>query len=105
MPAREYITELHEHWVQISMSAKGNPYDNAYTEAFFKTLKNEEMCLWEYESFTDVVERIPQFIEEVYNRKRVHSGIQYLPPEEFEAIVQDEQKKQSLGQITLTLPR
>ena len=61
--------------------------------------------LGEYESFTDVVERIPQFIEEVYNRKRVHSGIQYLPPEEFEAIVQDEQKKQSLGQITLTLPR
>jgi transposase InsO family protein len=60
--------------------------------------------LWEYESFADVVERIPQFIEAVYNKKRVHSGIRYLPPEEFEAIVQDEQRKQSLGQITLKLP-
>jgi len=85
----QYVKELHEHEVAISMSSKGNPYDNAYAEAFFKTLKNEEVYLWEYESFTDVVERIPEFIEEVYNRKRVHSGIQYLPPEEFEAIVQD----------------
>jgi putative transposase len=101
---KEYVKELHDHQVQISMSAKGNPYDNAYAESFFKTLKHEEVSLWEYESFTDVVERIPQFIDEVYNKKRVHSGIRYLPPEEFEAIVQDEQRKQSLGQITLTLP-
>ncbi len=101
---REYVMELHDHHVQISMSAKGNPYDNAYAESFFKTLKHEEISLWEYESFADVVERIPQFIDEVYNKKRVHSGIGYLPPEEFEAIVQDEQRKQSLGQITLTLP-
>jgi len=50
------------------------------------------------------VECIPDFIEEVYNRKRVHSGIQYLPPEEFEAILQDEKKKQLLGQVTLKLP-
>ena len=101
---KEYVTQLQEHHVQISMSAKGNPYDNAYAESFFKTLKHEEVSLWEYESFTDVVERIPQFIEAVYNKKRVHSGIRYLPPEEFEAIVQDEQRKQSLGQITLKLP-
>ena len=45
------------------------------------------MYRWEYESFVDVVERIPEFIEQVYNKKRVHSGIQYLPPEEFEAII------------------
>ena len=100
----QYVKELHEHEVAISMSSKGNPYDNAYAEAFLKTLKNEKVYLWEYESFTDVVERIPEFIEEVYNKKRVHSGIQYLPPEEFEAIVQDEQRKQSLGQLTLKLP-
>lgn len=99
-----YVNELKDHEIAISMSAKGNPYDNAYAESFFKTLKNEEVHLWEYESFTDVVERIPEFIEEVYNRKRVHSGIHYLPPEEFEAIVQDEQRKQSLGQVTLKLP-
>jgi len=83
----QYIRELEGHEVAISMSAKGNPYDNAYAESFFKTLKNEEVYLWEYECFADIVERIPQFIEQVYNRKRVHSGIQYLPPEEFEAIV------------------
>ncbi len=100
----QYVRELEEHEVCISMSAKGNPYDNAYAEAFFKTLKNEEVYLWEYESFTDVVERIPEFIEQVYNRKRVHSGIQYLPPEEFEAILQDVHRKQSLGQVTLKLP-
>jgi putative transposase len=100
----QYVKELKEHEVAISMSAKGNPYDNTYAESFFKTLKNEEVYLWEYESFTDVVERIPEFIEEVYNKKRVHSGIQYLPPEEFEAILQDEKRKQSLGQVTLKLP-
>lgn len=100
---REYVKELQDHQVQISMSAKGNSYDNAYAEAFFKTLKNEEVQLWEYESFTDVVERIPQFIEEVYNNKRVHSGIHYLPPEEFEAIVQDEHRKHLLRQMTLKL--
>jgi transposase InsO family protein len=100
----QYVRELEEHEVCISMSARGNPYDNAYAEAFFKTLKNEEVRLWEYESFTDVVERIPEFIEDVYNRKRVHSGIQYLPPEEFEAILQDVHRKQSLGQVTLKLP-
>jgi transposase InsO family protein len=100
----QYVKELKEHEVAISMSAKGNPYDNAYAESFFKTLKSEEVYLWEYESFTDVVERIPEFIKEVYNKKRVHSGIQYLPPEEFEAILRDEKRKQSLGQVTLKLP-
>jgi putative transposase len=99
----QYVEKLQEHQAVISMSAKGSPYDNAYAESFFKTLKKEEVYLWEYESFIDVVERIPEFIEQVYNKKRVHSGIQYLPPQEFEAIVQDKQRKQSLGQVTLKL--
>jgi len=99
----EYAAELAEHGFEISMSAAGNPYDNAFAESFMKTLKKEEVYLWEYESFTDVVERIPQFIESVYNRKRVHSGIGYLPPEEFEAILQDKDRKQELGQVTLKL--
>jgi transposase InsO family protein len=68
-----------------------------------KTLKKEEVYLWEYESFIDVVERIPYFIEEVYNKKRLHSGIQYLPPAEFEAILSDKDSKQKLGQITLKI--
>ena len=74
------------------MLAKGNPYDNAYAESFFKTLKNEEVCLWEYETFTDVVERIPEFIEKVYNRKRVHSGIQYFTGRVWSYITRQEQK-------------
>ncbi len=99
----EYVKELEDHRFTISMSRKGNPYDNAFAESFMKTLKKEEVYLWEYESFTDVVERVPQFIESVYNRKRVHSGINYLPPVEFEDILQDEERKQELGQVTLIL--
>lgn len=100
----DYVAVLQESQFQISMSAVGNPYDNAYAESFMKTLKNEEVYLEEYQDFTDVAERVPQFIEAVYNRKRVHSGIKYLPPEEFEAILQDEERKQELGQITLRFP-
>ncbi len=49
-----------------------------------KTLKYDEIYLWNYETWNDVMERLPNFIEEVYNKKRLHSGIGYLPPEEFE---------------------
>lgn len=82
-----YIALLREHGLQISMSAKGNPYDNAFMESFYKTLKYEEVNLWNYETYEDVVERLPFFIEEVYNRKRLHSSIGYIPPSEFEAAV------------------
>jgi transposase InsO family protein len=99
----DYVALLDEYGFQGSMSAPGNPYDNAFAESFMKTLKNEEVHLCEYESFTDVAEQIPQFIEAVYNQKRVHSGIQYLPPAEFEAILQDKKRKASLGQVTLKL--
>ena len=51
--------------VRISMSRKGNPYDNAWAESFMKTLKCEEVYLWDYETFADVKRRVPYFIEEV----------------------------------------
>ena len=82
-----YVAELRLHGLEISMSAKGNPYDNAFMESFYKTLKYEEVHLWNYETYEDVIERLPFFIEEVYNRKRLHSSIGYVPPVEFEANV------------------
>ena len=82
-----YVDLLRRHGLQISMSAKGNPYDNAFMESFYKTLKYEEVHLWNYETYDDVIERLPFFLEEVYNRKRLHSSIGYLPPTEFEAAI------------------
>ncbi len=86
----DYVQLLKEHGIRISMSGKGNPYENAYVESFFKTLKQEEVYLWEYESFSDILERIPYFIEEVYNKKRLHSALGYLPPEEYEELLVEE---------------
>jgi transposase InsO family protein len=82
-----YVALLQHNGLEISMSAKGNPYDNAFMESFYKTLKYEEVHLWNYETYADVIERLPFFIEEVYNRKRLHSSIGYVPPIEFEASV------------------
>lgn len=83
----EYVKELKIYGFQISMSRKGNPYDNAYAESFMKTLKSEEVHLWEYRTMADVQKRIPYFIEDVYNQKRLHSSLGYRPPCEFEAII------------------
>ena len=56
-------------------------------ESFFKTLKQEEVYLWDYETFSDVIERIPYFIEDVYNKKRLHSYLSYRPSEEYERLL------------------
>ena len=82
--SEDYIELLTEWRFQISMSRKGNPYDNAWAESFMRILKYEEIYLSEYETYEDVVNRLPRFIEETYNRKRIHSSIGYLTPEEFE---------------------
>jgi len=80
-----YVDRLNEHGILPSMSAKGNPYDNAKAESFFKTLKREEVYLKEYTSFSDALNNIGPFIDRVYNQKRLHSSLGYLPPAEFEA--------------------
>ena len=67
------------------MSSVSNPYDNAKAESFFKTLKQEEVYLKEYRSFEDAEANLEVFLEQVYNIKRLHSSLGYLPPAEFEA--------------------
>jgi putative transposase len=81
----DYVALLQEHKIQISMSRTGNPYDNAKAERFMRTLKYEEIYMNDYETLAEVLASVQHFIEAVYNRKRLHSAIGYLPPVEFEA--------------------
>ena len=80
----QYIKILKDNGIEISMSEKANPYDNAKMESFFRTLKVEEVYMSDYETYDDVLASIPYFIEEMYNKKRLHSSLGYMPPEEFE---------------------
>ncbi len=82
--SREYTGLLKEHQIRISMSRKGNPYDNATCESFMKTLKYEEVYRQEYRDLAEARASIQQFLEKVYNQKRLHSALGYLPPVEFE---------------------
>ena len=79
-----YVEVLQAAGMRISMARKGNPYDNAAAESFMKTLKYEEVYLWDYQSLEDVKRRVPYFLQEVYNHKRLHSALGYVTPEEFE---------------------
>ena len=74
----------------INMSRRGNPYDNAKAESFIKTLKYEEVYLYEYESLEEAKFRIGYFIDTLYNQKRLHSSLDYRPPAEFEQELADQ---------------
>jgi putative transposase len=82
----DYRRYLLDHEIAASMSAKGYCYDNAFMESFFKTLKAEEVYLTEYETYEDVLDAVPTFIDEVYNTKRMHSSLGYLAPDEYEKL-------------------
>lgn len=81
----DYVARLEAAGARISVSATGNPYDNAKAESFFKTLKYEEVYLKEYRNLEEAAANMERFIEDVYNEKRLHSSLGYLPPVEFEA--------------------
>jgi transposase InsO family protein len=100
----EYVEELRQYGFEISMARAGNPYENAMMESFFKTLKYEEVYLCEYETSGDVMGRLPYFIEEVYNHKRLHSALGYLSPNDFEKLLFIQQNNEVPRQTLLTLP-
>lgn len=80
----EYVQRLKAAGARISMCATGEPKENALAERVIRTIKEEEVDLQEYRSFAEAQREIGRFIEEVYNRKRLHSALGYRPPSEFE---------------------
>ena len=83
--AHDYVAVLRSHGFQISMSRRGNPYDNALCESFLKTLKYEQVHREDYRDYAEANSGIEHFLEKVYNEKRLHSALGYRPPAEFEA--------------------
>ena len=90
--SREYTALLKAHGITISMSRKGNPYDNAIAESFMKTLKYEQVYREDYEDLREARASIQRFLEQVYNEKRLHSALGYLPPAEFERALAGKEK-------------
>ena len=80
----DYTDLLRAQGIVISMSRKGNPYDNAIAESFMKTLKYEEVYREDYRDLSEAHAGIGRFLEQVYNQKRLHSALGYRPPAEFE---------------------
>jgi len=92
--SRDYTDLLKQHGITISMSRKGNPWDNAACESFMKTLKYEEVHRNEYRNLAEARAAIGEFLEKVYNHQRLHSALGYLPPAEFERNLKDAAARQ-----------
>ena len=100
--SRDYTQLLHDHGIQISMSRKANPWDNAACESFIKTLKYEEVYRTEYRDLVEARAGIGAFLEKVYNQKRLHSALGYLPPVEFErGLLAQTNKEAAVRQLPL----
>jgi putative transposase len=99
---KEYVALLLSYGFHISCSRKGNPYDNAFAESFFKTLKSNEVDLQTYRDIWDVTDRVPQFLDDIYNERRVHSKLDYQSPNEFEE-KNEKDKKQGKVRAVLKL--
>jgi putative transposase len=97
----DYTDLLKENGIAISMSRKGNPYDNAACESFVKTLKYEEIHRNEYRDLHEARSNIRAFLEKIYNEKRLHSALGYVPPAEFESNLAQNQKGAASRQLPL----
>jgi transposase InsO family protein len=95
----DYTDLLKANGIAISMSRRGNPYDNARCESFMKTLKYEEVYRGEYRDLAEARALIGAFLEKVYNQKRLHSALGYLPPAEFEARLAAQQAEAAGGRL------
>ena len=85
----EYVEVLHQHGMLLSMSRAGNPYDNATCESWIKTLKVEEIYGNQYQDLEDLRSHLREFIDQYYNRDRLHSALSYWSPEKFEQQLAD----------------
>ena len=92
--SRAYVELLESRGVLLSMSRRGNPYDNARAESFMKTLKSEEVSMNRYRDLGEARASIGHFLEEIYNRRRLHSSLGYVPPVEFEAGVASTERRE-----------
>jgi putative transposase len=97
--SHEYTGLLKERGIAISMSRKGNPWDNAACESFIKTLKYEEVYRNEYRDLAEARASIQRFLEGIYNRKRLHSALGYVPPAEFEAHLAAQKNKEAATRL------
>jgi putative transposase len=94
-----YTDLLKQNGIEISMSRPGNPWDNAACESFMKTLKYEEVHRNEYRDLAEAKSSIREFLEKVYNQKRLHSALGYVPPAEFEASLVSRSKEAAARQL------
>ncbi len=93
--ANEYVRLLEQHDVELSMAEVGQAWQNGYAERLMRTIKEEEVDLSEYRNFTEAYEQIEQFLEDVYMKRRIHSSLGYLTPDEYER-KWNEQKKEDV---------
>ena len=93
--SRDYTDLLQSQGIQSSRSRKGNRWDNAACESFMKTLKYEEVYRSEYRDLAEARSSLGQFLERIYNRKRLHSALGYVPPVEFEAHLAAQKNKEA----------
>jgi putative transposase len=82
--AGDYVGRLQAVSSQISMAAVGAPEENGFAERLMRTIKEEEVDLSDYQDYSDALRQLGRFLDDVYNRKRIHSSLGYLTPEEYE---------------------